>query len=512
MLVALRRNPAKRETHRVQMIPPPVKGLNRRDDITKLGPDEAWRLDNVIVTEDGVKLRRGRTQYATGIGAAVVSLMDYAGADGTNEFFAATETDIFDATAGGAVGAAAVSSLTNGEWVHVNFTNTAGSFLVICNGADDVRNYDGSSWTTPTITGVNSNTLWHVNVHMNRLWFCQKNSLDAWYLGTSAISGAATKLPLGAIFRRGGQLIAMGSWTRDGADGVDDLAVFITSRGEVAVYSGTDPASATTWELVGVTQLAEPIGRKCFQKVGSDLGILTKRGLLSLSAALGVAESNITRAAITDVIRSDISSLVGDSGTLNGWQVMEYPTDGLLIVNAVVSSGTYRQYVMNTGTRAWSRFTGLNGAAWCTSGGNLYYGTADGEVWQYTGEDDDGEAIDAIIGQGYGRFGDAHRTKHVKRIKPYVRGPQGYRPRVVMRFDYDDSEVTEAASPYATVGTAWDEGIWDVSPWGAAYVVGGEWQAASGCGAVMAPVILISSVESVAFHGCKIAFEVGDNL
>jgi hypothetical protein len=43
----------------------------------------------------------------------------------------------------------------------------------------------------------------------------------------------------------------------------DDYAAFITSEGQVAVYSGADPASSTTWSLVGVFDIGAPIGRRC---------------------------------------------------------------------------------------------------------------------------------------------------------------------------------------------------------------------------------------------------------
>lgn len=74
--------------------------------------------------------------------------------------------------------------------------------------------------------------------------------------------------------------MAMASWTRDSGNGIEDLAAFITSRGEVHVYSGTDPASADTWQRVGTFKIPEPVGRRCLIKVGGDVGILTTQGLV----------------------------------------------------------------------------------------------------------------------------------------------------------------------------------------------------------------------------------------
>ena len=54
----------------------------------------------------------------------------------------------------------------------------------------------------------------------------------------AAVAGAASMFDLGQIFTEGGYLMAMATWTVDAGYGVDDLAVFITSEGEVAVYRG----------------------------------------------------------------------------------------------------------------------------------------------------------------------------------------------------------------------------------------------------------------------------------
>jgi hypothetical protein len=162
------------------------------------------------------------------------------------------------------VGASVVSGLTNARWQHVNVATAGGNFLLAVNGADKLRGYDGTNWYTDgdgshDITGVDSATLIHVNTHKERVWFVQKDTLKAWYLGTKAISGAATAFPFQSIAQSGGYpSVAMATWTIDAGFGADDLAVFITSQGEVIVYRGTDPSSATTWALVGVWQLGTP--------------------------------------------------------------------------------------------------------------------------------------------------------------------------------------------------------------------------------------------------------------
>jgi hypothetical protein len=55
--------------------------------------------------------------------------------------------------------------------------------------------------------------------------------------------------------------------------------VFVTDQGEVMVYRGTDPSSASTWALIGIWIVGAPIGNRCLMKYGGDLLVLTLDGL-----------------------------------------------------------------------------------------------------------------------------------------------------------------------------------------------------------------------------------------
>ena len=62
-----------------------------------------------------------------------------------------------------------------------------------------------------------------------------------------SVGGAANVLDLSSVMHFGGKLTAMATWTIDAVYGVDDNLVLISDKGEVAVYRGTDPTSASTW-------------------------------------------------------------------------------------------------------------------------------------------------------------------------------------------------------------------------------------------------------------------------
>ena len=87
---------------------------------------------------------------------------------------------------------------------------------------------------------------------------------------------------MSSVAQLGGYLVAAGTWTIDAGYGVDDNLVFITSNGEVIVYSGTDPSDITKFALVGVWRIGKPVGKRCLMKYGGDMIILTYNGLYPL--------------------------------------------------------------------------------------------------------------------------------------------------------------------------------------------------------------------------------------
>ena len=509
LLSPLAQNARRKANAKVKWISAPANGWNARDDLTEMDKHDAIVLDNVVVVETGVKLRDGYESHVTGLGSAVLSLMEYSAPDGTIEIFGATATDIYDVTTAGSVGAAAVGSLTNGIWSHVMFATAGGNFLVCCNGNDAVQNYDGASWTQPAITGATSSNFVQVTSHMSRLWFVDEGTMKVWYLGASAVAGAATSIDFGPLSRKGGELTAMASWSRDGGSGIDDLAVFITSEGELHVYSGSDPSSANTWERVGTFQIAPPLGRRCFIKAGADLGILTTQGLVPLSNVLSLASTEVERVAATEKIGGAFKTAATNAGTSRGWQVIEYPRQALAIVNIPHTEGvTYYQYVLSTAKKAWSRWTGLPAECWSLFGERLMFGGTDGTVYEYTGETDNTAEINATIVQAFSDFGTV-RNKVVKRMKPQIVGPVGYRPVVGLRFDYDETDVVFSATPFTAIGPEWDVAEWDVEDWGPELQPQAEWQAVRGRGFVLAIVVQISIDSSLTYNGSRLMYEEG---
>lgn len=501
----VRPNPARQPLARFTTLPAPVAGLNFRDAENALGPTDALILDNYFPRPTDVVLRGGYKSHATGMTDPVETLMEYASSTG-RKLWAVSNKKIYDVSSSGAVGAAAVSSLTNSLFQHVQFSTTGGDYLVCVNGADGVRTYDASAWATQTITGVTASTLKNVMSHKSRLWFVS-NTTKAWYLGTGSISGAATSLDLGAVWRLGGtlQLIVPISFDSAGT-GLDDVLCFVSSEGEIAAYTGTDPSSATTWSLAGLYRIGRPIGNRCFTRFAGDCIIMTEQGVVSLKQIVGLDLSQATRATITDRVNRELVAQRARKPDDTRWQLLTYPGGTMLILNAPDSDGVY-QWVMNTLTGAWCRFHSQEAYCWSLLDGKPYFGASGGIVYQAdTGTGDAGDAIQGDIKMGFSALG-VSGIKRATLIRPNLEANGDPAPSVFVDVDYSNvtpSDVTTSA----TSDAVWDTAKWDQSVWAGSEYKIRPWIVSGSVGLVMAPRLRTNTLGfNVKLYGWDVAFE-----
>jgi hypothetical protein len=505
-------------------LPPPIGGWNARDALTGMQPNDAIVLDNWIPDIGNVKTRPGYISWATGLGGFVETLMEYAPPTGANKLFAATPTAIYDVTSQGAVGAAAVTGLTGGRWQHTMFSALGGTYLFAANGTDGIRQYDGTTWTTPAITGTGfvATNIVAVVSYQSRLWLVENGSLRIWYLPVGSIAGTATAFDMGAIFKLGGSIVTMGSWSRDGGAGPDDLAVIISSKGEVLIYSITDPTTLSGVSLQGLFRVAEPVGRRCLMKVGADLGIITSHGFAALSTMLQINVAGDDQAAVTNKIAGAFQTAYASSGSNFGWQPIEYPKGNLVLVNVpLVERSLQQQYVLNVKTGAWCRFTGMSAGCWSLLGTDLMWGDNSGTVWKYDqGTTDNGAAIVATFQTAYSIGGPNQQDQGVKRCalaRIYMTGPPGLTPAVQLQFDYDTTIISAPLTlptygNAAGLGAIWDLALWDSASWGATGVPGLRWQTVRGSGVAVSVGISVKILEQISINGVDVLYEKGGLL
>lgn len=516
----VRPNPSRVPRSLTVQIEAPVKGWTSESSPVNAEEGTALILENWFPEAEGIRLRRGYTEHATGMTGAVETVLVYTSAS-DSKMFACNGGNIYDVTTDGPVGAADVSSLTNDRWQFVMFATVSAPYLVTCNGADSVRNYNGSAWSTPSITGVTSSTLVHVTSHKNRIWFTQVNSTDLWYLDVNSISGAATKFGVGGLFKRGGYVMACGTWSVDSGTGMDDLFVVWSSEGEVAIYQGTDPSSSTTWSLVGVFTTGKPIGRRCMFPVGGDLALITEDGVLPISGLMKADRAVASEKALTSKIRQAYSDAVTRSRDAFGWQFISHPISNMALLN-VPASGSFPvyQFALNTITGAWARFSGMDAYCFASFDNGLYFG-GDGTVFRADyGGTDNGETISAICLPAYMHLSARGKLKHVLMVQPlYTTDVIAPSPDIQTAINYE-MPVTVSSGDVATGGFfTWDVSEWDGPDIWFGYTVNYDWVSPGNLGSVISPYTTITLDASDAastfkymLTGWTILYEVGGVL
>ena len=489
----------------VESVPAPVGGWNARDSIANMEPTDAIQLDNLVPTVSSCVLRGGYSKWATGLSGKAQTLMNYA-AGGTTKLYAITSAgSLYDVTASGAVGAAAVTGLSGGYWEYVNFATTGGNFLYAVNGVDKPVLWDGTTWervdgaSTHAVTGVTTTSLANITVFKNRIWFIEKNTLKAWYLPTSQVGGAAQYIDLRGVAKFGGHIVDLDTWTIDAGYGIDDNLVFITSMGEVIIYRGTDPSNASTWSLTGVWKLGSPIGDRAMMKYGGDLLILTYDGLIPMAQALQssrldprVALSNKIQGAITEA-----TTLYG-SHTSTGWQIFYTAKNNAVWVNVPVQDDLQEQYVMNTITQSWCRFTGWGAYCWETFNDDPYFGGNGfvAKAWT-TDYKDNLLPIKTTALQAFNYFGSRGVKKYFTRARPTLFTDGTPVVNIGMNVDFDMAgiptpvELTDLPS-----AGLWGSGLWGSAVWGGGMSVQNNWQGITGLG-YCGGIVLTSATNSV---------------
>tara|TARA_R110000868_G_scaffold340880_1_gene601739 strand:+ start:16366 stop:17934 length:1569 start_codon:yes stop_codon:yes gene_type:complete len=499
-----RKNPSMAGRSTAVTLPAPTLGWNARDALEAMNPQDAVTLENWFPAPTTVQARYGYTQYSTGLGAQVETLLTYSGG-ASNKLFGIAGGSVYNCTAGGAVGAADISGLTNSRWQFVNNTTAAGNYLQMVNGADKMRVYTGAAWAKDgdgapyDVTGVNTANCIGITLSHNRVWLTEKNTLKAWYLPTGSIGGVANALDLSSFAQLGGYLQFIATWTMDAGYGMDDMTVFGTSNGEVLVYRGTDPASVSTWSLVGIYVIGSPIGRRCFIKFAGDLLLITQDGVVSMASALQSSRVN-PKTALSNKIQYAISQAVSSYSTNFGWDLTVFPKENMLILNVPVQEGlSQQQYVMSTikrsnGDWAWCNFTGWAANCWELWIDNIYFGGNGFVAKAWNGLNDNGSNINCNGLQAFYPFGNDKANKRFTMMRPILQSNGSPNVLAQMNIDFDLSNSTAPLSFSPTTYGSWDSGVWDTAIWGSDLNVLKNWQGCTGIGYWAAPHLYVAQM------------------
>ena len=460
--------------------PAPLGGWNARDALAAMKPTDAVVLNNWFPRTSYCEIRGGYASHATGMTGNGKTLMAHNAMSGTNKMFCSTASGIFDTSSAGAVGAS-VLARTNGKHQWTMFGDGTNNWLIACNGVDKPAYYDGTTWTavdgatSPALTGVTTTNLIQPLMFKGRMMFVEINTLSFWYLASGAAGGALTEFPLDGEFKRGGYLMAIGSWSRDAGDGQDDVFVAISSEGEAVVYQGTNPSAANTWAKVGTFYIGKPIGRRCLMQYGGDMIVLTQSGVYALSDALQSATID-HKSAISYKIENAFTDAARTYGNTFGWKTTLFPAYGAMIVNVPISEdGEHQQYVMNTITKAWCKFTDWDAEDFIVFSGELYFTVGTTVVKAWTGQIDGSDNIVAYGKTAFSYFNKQSQQKRFVMFRPVLAVNGELLFLTDIDVDFQDTEISGSATYSVTAGAIWDVANWDEAYWAAGLEVVKSW-------------------------------------
>jgi hypothetical protein len=519
MLQAIRPNRTQKRVSVGKKAPAPVEGWDAITPVSAMDPKRAIVLDNWFPDTGFVTVRKGYAAHASGVGTTstpVQSMFAYNALTAVNnKLFAVAGGEIYDCTAAATATSTGITGLSSSRWRGVNYTTSAGvEYLWICSGLDAPRHYNGSAWATPAITGVTPADIINVAVYKRYIWGVLTGSMDACYLPLDSVAGAATKYPLGSVMGLGGYLVAIGNWTRDGGSGPDDFIVFISSRGQAAVYHGTNPASDFT--LVGVYNIPPPIGYNCLTKVAGDLAVVTLDGVMPLSLALQQDRGADVAIALTQRINDAMNSAAQSYSANFGWEFTPFSKVHAALLNIPVAENvTAHQYVVNTLTGAWCRFTGWNFNCFTVFNDRLYAGTNLGTVVQaWTGSVDGSADINAIGQTAYNYYDNAGINKRFTAIQPLITTDQDVTPAIGLSTDFRDNAVVSTPSAIATSSALYDSAIYDTDIYAVEGRTSADWTTVAGIGQCASlhfrAVTSVSSYITIKLNGFHVVYETGE--
>ena len=501
MRQAVGRQPVRPATQRrvssQRAIPAPVGGWDAQAPLAEMPENHAVILDNFIPRAGFIEVRRGYRRWQE-TPLPVETVMSYRSAN--PKLFAAAGSVIYDVTTDQGTLTSAFTGTLSARWQWINFANDAGTFILAANGEQDPIYYNGTIWQNTSISGtagvitLDPESLIDVMEHKGRAFWVQKNSLRVWYLAPNAIQGAANLLDLGPVFEKGGTILCQATWTVDGGAGADDLAIWVTTEGQVAVYQGIDPSDANDWALVGVYDIGYPLSRRSLIKYGSDLVVVTSDGVIPLSQALQLDRAQENLVALTQRIQEAFQQSGQRHRNNFGWEGVLYPKGSLAIFNVPTAElSRSEQYVQNIQTGAWCRFKGINAFTWSVWEDSIYFGSTDGIYLWDEGYSDGELDITADLKTAFNYFGSRGTLKKFQMLQPVLRLGQSVEPAIEVLTDFQERVPTATPTIIRVTGSLWDSGLWNVARWGAGIETRDSWTTVTGigyCGSIRIRVIV----------------------
>lgn len=479
----------------VQQIPCPSLGIDTRQSIAKMNPENCHYTYNMMPSEYGMQIRFGYREWAypvdDGSSMGVRTIIPFEGSEAgaaDDRLFAVNNEGIWDVTA---YNTAPVQKFVFGDQgadsgygVKAHYVDNAGEeYLFYADSKNGLFQYQASTdaWIQATgITGVDVLKVAFIVVHKLRLWMLERDSTIGWYLPIESISGAATAFYFGAKFPHGGFLKGLYNWSVDGGAGVDDYLVAVSSSGDVIPYKGEDPSSPDTWSSVGSYFIGDtPKGRRVVNEYGGNLYLLSAYGIIAMSDLLrGVDVKDVAAASLSYKVARPLREQLSRTADQYGWDIQFVAAIGSLVIDTPQEVGFKQiQYVMSLTTSGWGFWRGVPMTCFEEFHGKVYFGDADSVIHVMDVYLDgilivppesvnNGSPIEFSLLQSYQTDGKPGLFKQMQLIRPDFWSVNEPNYQVKTLYDFSFIEQTLISQSPVGEGSVWDVGTWDDAIWG----------------------------------------------
>jgi len=492
----------------------PLKGLSLSSKLAPGDPLTATVLDNFTVEENLIRCRPGtRLTRALADATPVETLVPYYGQPNRLAAANAGKLTLLDGTV-------IETGFTGNDWSWTSFSNlSTNDYTILVNGIDGVWSWNGGATAADVVKEAVTSPAaepWIVvdqfNIvlsHMNRLFFADSSNLAIYYLPVQQKSGEVKLLPLNGVFKRGGSIAAMYTWTTEGGINMNDMLCIFSTNGECVIYQGVDPDS--DWQLTGIFRFDAPMSKHSVINYGGELYVLISTGLVPMSTLMRAESEQLGQSDKNVVTEFFATSL--NYRNRPGWSVFINPSSGRIYCNMPLGGvGRYRQMVRNMPNPVWTSWSSIPARCWGWVDARVFYGTDDGKVYEVHPAflNDDGQPIRVDVQGAWSNFG-TPAVKHFKMLLPYIQSDGTPRPFVDIKVDYDMTPPSNQPDiTFADAGAAWDEATWDVDSWAGGVVNHMNWSGVGILGHVGAPrlVALVNNAE-FAITGFDVLYETG---
>jgi hypothetical protein len=328
-------------------LPPPIDGLNLIAPPSLMKDTEARQLDNYYVYDWGIRERQSlalKSSYSfPAAPLAAIPIQNDPRNGNTDSCLVVSGGHVYynnvaAFTAPTDLGAASIATECN--WTIFN------KYIFMFTPASAGSRYNVAAGTIGAMgfTGPAGNLI-QGSPYKTRLYAVENNTTLIWYGGVGAITGALTSFDVSQVLSDNANVFFVTGWTYNQGLTNDELFVIVSETGEVLVYAGDYPG-ASNWSLVGRTRIPKPNGRSAWYKLGQEVYIRTKRGVVPLHQVFSGAPADVDYYSVS----RNLGQYLGDSTQPIAFNYL----DPFLYF---MDAGAQNLFVLNYERGAWSRFT-----------------------------------------------------------------------------------------------------------------------------------------------------------